>query len=57
MYSLISGYEAKEYRIPKILSTELKKVNMSKSPSEDVSIPLRRAKKVIMGSKDIEGSG
>jgi hypothetical protein len=30
-------------------STELKKVNKPKGPSEDVSIPLGREKKVIMG--------
>jgi hypothetical protein len=32
----------KKYRIPKIQSTELKKVNMMKGPSEDASAPLGR---------------
>ena len=32
------------YRIPKIWSTELKKVNKLKGPSEDVSVPLWREK-------------
>ena len=36
----------KKYRIPKIQSTELKKVNKWK-PSEDTSIPLGREKKEI----------
>ena len=37
----------KEYRIPKIQSTELKKVNKLKGPSEDASVPLGREKKAI----------
>ena len=36
-----------KYRIPKIQSTELKKVNKLKGPSEDASVPLRREKKAI----------
>jgi hypothetical protein len=32
-------------RIPKIQSTELKKVNKLKAPSEDASVPLGREKK------------
>ena len=35
------------YRIPKIESTELKKVNKLKCPSEDASVPLGREKKTI----------
>ena len=37
----------KKYRIPKIQSTELKKVNKLKCPSEDASVPLGREKKAI----------
>jgi hypothetical protein len=40
MWSLISGYWPKKYRIPGIKPTELKKVNKLKSPSEDAPIPL-----------------
>ena len=35
------------YRIPKIQSTELKKFNKLKRPSEDASVPLGREKKGI----------
>ena len=35
----------KKYRILRIQSTELKKVNKPKGPSEDASIPLGREKK------------
>jgi hypothetical protein len=35
------------YRIPKIHSTELKKLNKLKCPSEDSSFSLRREKKAI----------
>jgi hypothetical protein len=44
------------YRIPKIQSTELKKVNKLKDPSEDDSDPLGREKKAITsgeGGKDL----
>jgi hypothetical protein len=34
-----------KYRIPKIQSTELKKVSKLKCPSEDTSVPLGREKK------------
>ena len=34
-----------KYRTPKIQSTELKKVNKLKAPSEDSSVPLGREKK------------
>ena len=37
----------KKYRIHKIQSTELKKVNKLKCPSEDASVPLGREKKAI----------
>jgi hypothetical protein len=37
--------------------TELKKVNKSKSPSEDASIPHVREKKAIRGCRGREGSG
>jgi hypothetical protein len=40
---------AKKYRILKIQSTELKKVNKLKGPSEDASLPLGRKKKAITG--------
>ena len=46
----------KKYRIPRIQSTELKKVNKPKSPNEDVSIPLGREKKEITGVRGMEGS-
>jgi hypothetical protein len=36
-------------RIPKIQSTELKKINKLKGPSEDTSVPLGREKKAITG--------
>ena len=44
----------KKYRIPKIQSTELKKVNKLKDPSEDASVPLGREKKAITSG---EGPG
>ena len=37
----------KKYRIPKIQSTELKKVNKLKCPSEKASVLLGREKKAI----------
>ena len=49
---------AKKYRIPKIQSTELKKVNKLKGPSEDASVPFGREKKAITsgeGERDLEG--
>ena len=45
------------YRIPRIKSTEPKKVNNQKDPSEDVSIPFEREKKAIAGSSGSEGLG
>jgi hypothetical protein len=48
----------KKYRIPKIQSTELKKVNKLKGPSEDTSVPTGREKKAITNGKgetDLEG--
>ena len=50
----------KKYRIPKIQSTELKKVNKLKSPSEDASVPLKREKKATTreeGRRDLRGKG
>jgi hypothetical protein len=41
MYSLINGYWPKNYRLPRIKSTELKKVNELKTPSEYASISHR----------------
>jgi hypothetical protein len=46
-----------EFRIPKIQSTELKKFNKLKCPSEDASVPLGREKKAIRsgeGGKELE---
>ena len=37
----------KKYRISKIQSTEFKKLNKLKCPSEDASVPLGREKKAI----------
>jgi hypothetical protein len=39
----------KKYRIPRVQSTELKKANKLKGPSEDASISLERGKKTITG--------
>ena len=39
--------QKKKYRLSKIQSTELKKVNKLKCPSEDASVPLGREKKAI----------
>jgi hypothetical protein len=49
MYSLKVDISQKKYRIPRIKSTELKKVNKLKDPSKGASIPLARKKKAIMG--------
>ena len=54
----ISQKKKKKYRIPKIQSTELKKVNKLKCPSEDASVPLGREKKAITsgeGGRDLGG--
>ena len=48
----------KKYRISMLHSTELKKVNKLKCPSEDVSVPLGREKKAKTsrkGGKDLGG--
>jgi hypothetical protein len=48
----------KKYRIPKIQSTELKKVNKLKYSSEDATVPLGRKKKPITsgkGGRDLGG--
>ena len=50
--------QKKKYRIPKIQSTELKKVNKLKCPNEDASVPLGREKKAITsgeGGRDLRG--
>jgi hypothetical protein len=53
MYSLISGYYSPllppppKYRVLKIQSTELTKVNRVKGPSKDTSVPLGKEKKAI----------
>ena len=47
-----------KYRIPKIQSTELQKVNKLKGPSKNASVPLGREKKAISngeGKRDLEG--
>jgi hypothetical protein len=52
----ISQKEKTKYRIPKIQSTELKKVNKLKCRSEDASVPLGREKKAITsgeGERDL----
>jgi hypothetical protein len=41
----------KTYRIHKITSTEFKRVNKLKCPSEDASVPLGRGKKAITSGK------
>jgi hypothetical protein len=45
----ISQKKKKKFRIPRIQSTNLKKVNNQKGPSEDASIPLGREKKENTG--------
>jgi hypothetical protein len=60
MYSLISKCLGKKrYKIPKIQSTELKKINKLKCPSEDTSVSLEREKKAITsgeGGQDLGGN-
>ena len=43
--------DVKKYRVLKIQSTELKKFNKLKCPSEDTSAPLGREKKAITSGK------
>ena len=45
------------YRIPKIQSTELKKVNKLKCPSEDASVPFGREKKATTSGEGGRGLG
>jgi hypothetical protein len=45
----------KKYRIPRVQSTELKKVNKPKDPNEGTSIPLGREKKAIAGGGERDG--
>jgi hypothetical protein len=50
--------QKKKPRIPKIHSTELKKVNKLKCPGEDTSVPLGREKKAITsgeGGRELGG--
>jgi hypothetical protein len=44
--------EKKKYKIPQIQSTELKKVNKLKCPSEDTPVPLGREKKAITSGEE-----
>jgi hypothetical protein len=45
--------KSQKYRIPIIYPTD-HKLNKKEGPSKDVSIPLRRGKKIIMGSRGRE---
>ena len=50
--------QTKTYRIQKIQSTEFKRLNKLKCPSEEASVPLGREKKAIIsgeGGKDLGG--
>jgi hypothetical protein len=47
----------KPYRIPKIQSTELKKLNKLKCPSEDAKVSLGREKKAITSGERGRGLG
>jgi hypothetical protein len=47
----------KRYRIPRLQSTELKKVNKQKDPSEDASISFGRETKIIMEGRGRKGPG
>jgi hypothetical protein len=42
----------KKYRIPKIQSTDLRKVNKLKCPSKDTSVALGREKKAITSGEE-----
>jgi hypothetical protein len=44
-----------KYRIPKTQSTDLKKINKLKCPSEDTSVPLGREKKAITSGEGGRG--
>jgi hypothetical protein len=46
---------AKKYRIPRIQSTDLKKVNKQKGPSDMPQFHLGRKKKAIVGCREMEG--
>jgi hypothetical protein len=41
----VDSSQKEKYRLPKISSIEIKKVNELKDPSEDTSVPLGREKK------------
>ena len=47
----------KMYRILKIQSTELKKVNKPRGPRKHASVPLMREKRAITGGEREEGWG
>ena len=47
----------KKFRIPRIQPIDCKKCNKYKGPSKDVSTPLRRGKKIIIGCRERERSG
>ena len=42
------------YRIPRIQSTELKKVNKQKGPRKDASIPVGKEKRAIRENREKE---
>jgi hypothetical protein len=42
----------KKYRISKIQSTEFKKLNKLKCPSDNASVPLRREKKTVTSGEE-----
>jgi hypothetical protein len=48
---------ATKYRIVRIQPADLKEFNKQKGPSEDISVPLRREKKIITGGRDQKGPG
>jgi hypothetical protein len=45
------------YKVPRKQSSELKKVNKLKGPSEDDSVPFGREKKAITGNREMETHG
>ena len=49
--------QKKNYRIPKIQSIEIKKVNKLKGPSEDTSVPLGREKKATTSGEGRKNMG
>jgi hypothetical protein len=47
----------KKHRMHRIQPIDPKTFNKKEGPSEDVSIPLRRGNKIIMGSREREEPG